>query len=105
MPKELTQNIVEEWIALISGSFNVRDIWAELGIYSYEGKQHRRMIMYRLKDKGVVASIGRNGTYRRADTEAHEIHWQAADPSKIVSLKFPFQIEEYSRIIPRVLLS
>lgn len=100
MPKELEQRIVEQWLSLIRGSFTTRDIWNELGIESYEGKQHLRVILNRLETRGIIVSIGR-GSYRKVDTEVREMNWQSADPSRVVSLKFPFGIEEHAKIYPK----
>lgn len=101
MPKQLSQALVEEWIALVKGQFSVRDIWAEIGIVSPEGKTHLRVILSRLEKKGIVSSIGRDGAYRRIDMEAPEIEWQRADPNKIVPLHFPFGIHDYVKIFPK----
>jgi len=101
MAKQLTQATVEQWVALVDGRFSVRDIWQELGIESYEGKSHLRLILKRLKDKGVIASLSRDGTYRKLENEVVEIEWQSADPNKIVPLEFPFGIQEYARIYPK----
>lgn len=103
MPRELEQRAVEQWLSLVKGSFTTRDIWSELGIESYEGKQHLRVILYRLENKGIIVSGGR-GVYRKVDTEAKLIDWQAADPTKVVRLKFPFGIEEHARVYPKSII-
>jgi len=101
VPQKLTQPIVEQWIALASGSFNVRDIWHELGVESYEGKQHLRVILNRLEKAGVLAHTSKDGIYRKIDADLKPIDWQSANPEKIVPLKFPFGIEEHCRIYPK----
>lgn len=104
MPKLLSQAIIEQWISLIPGRFNVRDIWAEVGIESSEGKQHLRVILNRLEKKGLVASISRDGNYRRVDIEAKVIDWQAADVENVVPIKFPFEIDGHCRIYPKSII-
>jgi len=101
MPKELSQAVVEQWVALVSGSFSVRSIWAELGIESVEGKQHLRVILRRLETKGIIRSTSQDGTYRRVDDALKVMDWQKADPQKVVPLKFPFGLENFSRIYPK----
>ena len=44
MAKMLTQAVIEEWISLVDGKFNVRDIWHEVGIETPENKTHLREI-------------------------------------------------------------
>ena len=100
MLEKLTQPIIEEWLKLIRGTFLVQDVWNELGIGSSEGRQHLRVILYRLEQKGIVASLG-GGRYKKIDTEANRIDWQSADPNNIVPLVFPFGIEEWARIYPK----
>lgn len=104
MPRELTQAIVEGWISLATGQFSVRDVWAELGIESYEGKHHLRTILNRLEQKGIVKSLSRDGTYRKTDTEAKVMEWQSANPLNILPLKFPFGLEEHCRIYPKSII-
>jgi hypothetical protein len=102
MPIPLTQSVIEEWVSLLPhGKFNVRDAWGELGIESAEGKQHLRVILGRLENKGIVASNGGGGNYRKKDLEAPKIMWQDADSENIVRLKYPFGIEEYALIYPK----
>ena len=101
MPKELTQAVVEQWVSLVSGTFSVRSVWAELGIESYEGKQYLRVILNRLEKKGFIRSAARDGTYCRVDDELKIMEWQSADPEKVVPLKFPFGVENYCRIYPK----
>lgn len=101
MPKQLTQAVVEGWIALVKGVFHTRDIWSELGIETPEGKTHLRVILNRLEDKGIIKTVTKDGTYRRLDVELLPIQWQAADPNKEIHLLFPFGIEQYCRIYPK----
>lgn len=101
MPKQLTQAIVEEWVALVKGKFNVRDIWAELDIMSPEGKKHLRTILNRLEEKGIVSSNGGGGQYRKPDIEKVIMDWRSADPGNTIDIKWPFGIEQYASIYPK----
>jgi len=101
MAQQLSQALIEEWIALANGTFNVRDIWSEIGIESEEGKKHLRVILGRLVDKGILTRTSRDGTYRKLDNELKPMDWQAADPMNIMPIQFPFEIEEYCKIYPR----
>ena len=104
MPRELTQAIVELWVSTAVGQFNVRDIWAELGIESTENKHHLKVILKRLSDKGIIIPTAKDGSYRKLDSTATPINWQAADPTNILPLKFPFSLEEYVKIYPKSII-
>lgn len=102
--QELTKAIVEEWVRSTTGAFSLKDIHNELDIGSDKGKAHLRIIMKRLKDAGVVVSIGgRDGIYRLVDDEAPEENWQGAE-RRTINLKFPFELERYIRILPKSLI-
>jgi hypothetical protein len=99
MPRQLTQAIIEEWVALIpTGKFNVRDIWNEIGIESASGKQYLRVILGRLEEKGIICANGGGGTYRKVDVQKMPINWQAADATQIIPLKWPFGLEQYASV-------
>ncbi|KKN71843.1 hypothetical protein LCGC14_0416970 [marine sediment metagenome] len=103
--KQLTQAVVEQWVSLASGQFNVRSVWNELGIESPEGKSHLRVILGRLKAKGLLAKDpSRDDIYRIVDSEISGIDWQAADPKKTIPLKFPFELEAHARIYPKSII-
>ncbi len=102
--KELTQAIVEQWVALTRGTFGIRDVWAELDIQSPEGRQHLRVILFRMEQAGIIAHTSKSGLYRRIDTDAKVIAWQDADPTNYIPLQFPFGLEEYIKIFPKFII-
>ena len=104
MPKQLSQALIEQWIALVKGKFNVRDIWADIGIETPEGKQHLRVILNRLEEKGIIDGNGGGGQYRKLDLELPMIDWQQADPDKTINLWFPFGEHEYAKIYPKSII-
>jgi len=102
MPKELTQAIIEQWVSLTKGQFNVKDIWAEIGIQSTEGKKHLRVILSRLEDKGIIKQLDHGfGNFRCVNGSAAKIDWQSANSENVVPLKWPFGIERYASIYPK----
>ena len=105
MPLPLSQAIVEQWISITKGQFNVRDIWNEVGIDSPEGKKHLKTILSRLEDKRLIRQLDKGfGNYRILDTEATKMNWQGADPSRVIPLKFPFGEEEFVKIFPKSII-
>lgn len=104
MPKQLSQALIEEWLVLVKGKFNVRDIWNEVGIETPEGKKHLRIILTRLEAKGIISANGGGGVYRKTDLDAPIIEWQQADPNKTVDLTMPFGIHEFVKIFPKSII-
>lgn len=100
----LSQSVVEQWVSLAAGKFNVRDIWAEVGIESSEGKQHLRVILSRLVTSNVIARLSNNGDFRIVDKSLSPIQWQEADPNKTLPLLFPFGEEELCKIYPKSII-
>ena len=102
MPRQLSQALIEQWLSITKGQFNVRDIWSEIGIESPEGKHHLRTILDRLEQKGIIKQLDKGfGNYRCVDNDAPKIDWQSANPQNIVQLKWPFEIEKYASIYPK----
>jgi len=104
MPRELTQAVVEQWVALTDGTFSNKDAWAELSIESPEGRHHLRVILGRMKKAGIIAATSKDSTYRRVDKEVEVIDWQSADTGNVVPLKFPFELEKYAKIYPKSII-
>lgn len=100
MAEQLTQALIEQWIALVNGKFSTHDIWNEVGIDTPENKTHLRIILGRLEAKGIIKSNG-SGHYMKVDMEAPIIEWQKADPLNIVPLKWPFEIEKHALLYPK----
>jgi len=103
MAKELTPAIVSEWLDLVVATFDVREIWQEIGIVTPEGKHHLRVILSRFEEKGVVVSLG-SGKYRKKDWEKKPIDWQSADVDNWLPILLPFTIHDYARIFPKSII-
>ena len=102
MPKQLSQSLIEEWVSITKGQFNVRDIWNEIGIESPEGKKHLKTILSRLESKGLIKHLDRGfGNYRCIDNEMPIMDWRNADPTNVVPLLWPFELEKYVSIYPK----
>ena len=105
MPLPLSQALIEQWVSLTKGQFNVRDIWSEIGIESSEGRKHLRTILDRLETKGVIKHLEKGfGNYRCVDKEATRINWEVANPDNIIPLLFPFGEHEFVKIFPKSII-
>lgn len=104
MAKELTQSVVAQWLELVTGTFQVRDIWAELNIQDPKNKAYLRVILYRLEKEKVIVRATQSGTYRKVDQQVKSIDWQSADPKKLLPLELPFGIHQFCRIYPKSII-
>jgi len=104
MPKQLTNDIVLQFVTLVNGQFTTRQMWNELNIQSSEGKAYLRVCLNRLVEAGVIAKTGVDGTFRRIDNEKKPIDWQSADISKTLPIVLPFGIHEVCRIYPKSII-
>jgi hypothetical protein len=101
MELELTQAMVEQWIALSDTAFTNRMIWQELGIDCSEDKHHLKVILNRLKKKGIIQSSGEDGRWRKVDDTAEELNWWDVDPNVTLPLEFPFELENLVELFPK----
>ncbi len=103
MAQQLTQAVIEQYVALCHGKIVNRDIWAELDIGTTEGRAHLRLIMRRLVEKDILRALP-DGGYMRVDGACPVIDWQAANLTNIVDLAFPFSLENYATIYPKSII-
>src|SRR3990167_8478287 len=103
MPQQLTTPVIKEWLSLVSGIFDVREIWSELDIKTAPGKSKLRVILFRFEQEGLLANLG-SGRYRKVDNEKRKIDWQAADPENWLPIFLPFDIHDYARIYPKSII-
>jgi len=82
----------------MTGTFTLAALRREYGVESEENKAYLRVVMGRLVEQGILVSLGKDGTYRKVDSDAKPMDWQSADPKKTLPLKFPFEIEEFCKI-------
>jgi len=101
MEQELTQALVEQWVSLSDRAFTNRIIWQELGINYPEDKSHLKVILNRLKAKGIVQTTGEDGHWRKVDNTLVVMDWQDADPRASLDLTFPFNLEGVCKLYPK----
>src|SRR3990167_6609655 len=105
MTKQLTEALVKQWLALVNHTFDIREIWYDIGIDTPEGKSHLRVILYRFEhqEPPLVVSVG-SGKYRKTDTDLVPMPWQAADSNKTLPLLFPFGEHNYCKIFTKSII-
>jgi len=101
---KLSHDVVLEYLKLVSGTFNTRQMCSELNIITTEAKGHLRVILHRLAETGVITKTNLDGTYRKLQTEKVMMDWQSADLSKTLPIILPFGIHEICRIYPKSII-
>jgi len=109
--KSVTQNVtesgeslaqrVEEWVKETSGWFDTAELDRELGIATAEDKQNRRLIMYRLRQQGLIALHPRyNKKSRYVDKALRAIDFKAVGKRTPLAIGWPFDIQKLVDVYP-----
>ena len=97
--------LIKEWVKEVQGHFTSHQLDGELDIRTPKEKGLRRVVIKQLCDDNKIQRVtGGVGAYRKVDTTALIMDWQSADPKNIVSLKFPFGLEQFVKIFPKSIL-
>lgn len=93
---------VFSYILSTQGYFSVTECDKELQIVTPEDRANRRQIFFRLTKKGTLERHPlKNGLYRRVEHDSPLIEWEDADISDTVSIKWPFELENYALMYPK----
>lgn len=93
---------IEKWVSVTSGNFSVTDCYTELqGVTGITKRNNYRVILNRLKDRGIIQRVGdRDGVFRRVDDVAEEIDWFNA-ATNALDISFPLEVHKYVATYPR----
>ncbi len=90
---ELTQGIIESWVAETIGWFDVRQMDSDMGIESVGAKNTRRVALHRLvKACKLEKHPTQEGKYRFVRTEVRRLD-PKADPRGVLPLNWPRDVE------------
>ncbi|NQT73577.1 MAG: hypothetical protein HQ553_12545 [Chloroflexi bacterium] len=97
----VSKDEVLDWVKDSSGWFSYEELDRELGIKAPGDKSHRRVIMKRLKDDGIIESHPRdNKLFRHVNVEVRLIDFKSAGGRKPLAVHYPFGIEQYFNTYP-----
>ena len=91
---------IEEWVSVTDGYFSVTECCKALQSVTDSGQTTIRGILRRLAQRGIIEKHGgKDGVYRRIDTELQPLDWKNADTSPL-SMRWPFGIERLVNLYP-----
>ncbi len=97
----LLSDQIRDWVEGATGWFETRELDSELGITTSKDKQHRKKILQRLREKGVIESHPRiNKQFRYINTKATSLNFKTATRAGALPLKWPLGIEQYVNLFP-----
>jgi hypothetical protein len=93
--EKLTQQILA-WVKGTTGWWATEELDKDLGITGVQGKNHRRLVLFRLKEQGVIEKHHRlNKQWRYVNMRVTNLDFKAASNTGILPVKWPMGIEEY----------
>jgi hypothetical protein len=99
---QLPKRIVENWVLMATGSFQVADVARELAVISPEAKNILRVYLNEFVRDGKLERVkGRDGIFRPIDNIVNEVILEGIDLKAKVSLRLPFGIEQYVEFYPK----
>ena len=97
--------LVKAWVNESVGWFTYSQLDTDLDIKSREAKTIRRVAMHDMVKDGLVERAeGKNGVFRKYQTELIEIDWKNASSTNIVPLELPFNLHNYVKIFPKSII-
>jgi len=101
MPKQLSQDLVLQWIKLATGTFQTRQLYDELNIVTPEAKNYLRVCLNRFADNGIISRTTVDGMFRKIDNEKVLMNWEDAEPDKTLPIVLPFGLHSLCRVYPK----
>jgi hypothetical protein len=99
----LSEDILK-WVENSTGPFTATDCYNSLQGATPRDRPNVRMVLYRLKDKGVIEPTGkRDGQYRLVDNKCPEMDWRSA-PDDEMGITLPLGLNELVSIYGKSLI-
>lgn len=105
MANKLQFSLIENWVSMTTGAFQLENVARELGVLSPEGKATLRVYLNRLVNQNILSRVdGKDGIFRPVNSKLVEMDWQKADITNYLPLLFPFDINEQVIIYPKSII-
>ncbi|MFC2000024.1 bifunctional DNA primase/polymerase [Chloroflexota bacterium] len=98
--EQLSQRVLA-WVKSTTGWWVTEELDRDLGISGTRGKNYRRLILFRLKEQGVLEQHPRiNKQWRYVNTRVTSLDFKAAGRDGVLPIKWPLGIERYVNLFP-----
>ncbi len=99
--KESLADIVLSWVKGTTGWWATDELDRDLGILGSQRKAARRLILFRLKEQGIIESHQKlNKQWRYINTEITNLAFKTASTTGIINIKWPTCIERFVNLFP-----
>ena len=90
-----------EWVKNTTGWWETSELDKDLGITSQRDKNNRRIILYRLKEQGIIEGHPKiNKQFRYVNTRVTSLTFKTATNAGVLPVKWPLGIERYVNLFP-----
>jgi len=87
---------VLEWVKNTTGWWSTQELDTDLGFKDTQQKGYRRLILYRLKEQGIIEGHPRiNKQFRYVDKRLTSLDFRTASSAGVLAVKWPMGIERY----------
>jgi len=96
---------VGEWVSVTDGYISVTDCYGALQVLQPADKTAVRVAFHRLCKAGIIEKHGgRDGVYRRVDTNLDFLNFENADPGNSVDLRLPLNLHLKTKLFPKAVV-
>lgn len=94
-------NRILDWVKETTGWWETSELDRDLGITSLKDKNNRRIVLYRLKEQGIIERHPKiNKQFRYVNTKVTNLDFKTATISGVLPVKWPLGIEKYVNLFP-----
>jgi len=98
--EKLSERVLD-WIKGTGGWWATEELDKDLGLTSASHKNNRRLILYRLKEQGVIEQHPKiNKQFRYVNTRVTSLTFKTATNTGVLPVKWPLGIERYVNLFP-----
>lgn len=95
-----TSALVDEFIALSTGTFSVNELAVWAGIATPEGRNALYQVLLRRKKRNILESVaGKHGIFRRVESECEELDF-SAEVGEPTDISLPFGMNKLVELMP-----
>jgi hypothetical protein len=98
--EKLSQQVLS-WVKGTTGWWGVDELDKDLGLTGAQGKNYRRLILFRLKEQGIIEPHQKiNKQWRYVNTRVTSLNFKTASTTGVLPIQWPMGIEKYVNLFP-----